>query len=252
MATEHGHDIDGQDLDQRFARFGLRHLTDAEVWALSMATMVLPDGSPGPEGYLSKVSGTTLFAPRLMAWGQGVAAGISQAGYMARNGSRRRAYVEGYDPAWGRYAVADGLTLAMYGHAADAIGKGKDQGYRRIRDFVGGALLSAIAEFVVALEWATGERRDRMLEGRWEAMTGLNFGEARADATMGRESSDFLRPDRLMHVTAILDNPSEDFGRKPETLYPEIASTLGWRNAHAAQVQPVISYAPPRKYPPRC
>lgn len=247
----HGHDIDGQDLDQRFARFGLRHLTDAEVWALSMATMVLPDGSPGPEGYLSKVSGTTLFAPRLMEWGMGVAAGISQAGYMARNGSRRRAYVEGYDPAWGRYAVADGLTLAMYGHAADAIGKGKDQGYRRIRDFVGGALVSAITEFVVALEWATGKRRDRMLEGRWEAMTGLNFGEAQAGATMGYPRTHYVVMAPGCGRTVPLKDQAEAYEDQPETLYPAIRPSSYWDERHAAP-GPVISYAPPRKIPPRC
>ena len=34
-------------LDKRFARFGLRPLSDADVWALGMAAMVMPDGSPG-------------------------------------------------------------------------------------------------------------------------------------------------------------------------------------------------------------
>src|SRR3546814_12504073 len=94
---------------------------------------------------------------------------------------------------WGGYradAVADGLTLAQYGKATDAIGKSKDQGYRRIRDFVGGALVNAIAEYRVALEWAAGYRRDRVLAGRWEGITGLNFGEAMADATMGQPSGE--------------------------------------------------------------
>lgn len=251
----HGHDIDGQDLDQRFARFGLRPLTDAEVWALSMATMVLPDGSPGPEGYLSKVSGTTLFASRLMEWGMGVAAGISKAGYMARNGRRRRAYVEGYDPAWGRYAVADGLTLAMYGCAADETKRASQnhQGYIRIRDFVGGALLSAITEFVMALEWATGKRRDRVLEGRWEAITGLNYRESLADATMGYPRTHYVVMAPGCGRIVPLKDQAEAYEQQPETLYPAIRPSSCWDERQAAEAQPVkIVYAPPRKIPPRC
>ena len=34
-------------LDARFARWGMHALTDADIWALAMATMVMPDGSPG-------------------------------------------------------------------------------------------------------------------------------------------------------------------------------------------------------------
>src|SRR5690606_13216737 len=122
-----------------------------------------------------------LFVPRLTMWGRVVAIGIASAGYKAPNGSRRRTYVEGYCESWGRFAVADGLTLALYGkagaNAADrvtALGCGR-QGYERIRDFVGGALVNAITEYRVALEWATGSRRDRVLTGRWEGATGLNW-----------------------------------------------------------------------------
>lgn len=178
-------------LDARYARFGVHPLSDADVWALSMAAMVMPDGNPGAEAYLTQVSGTDLFAGRLKVWGLVVAIGIAEASYMAPDGVRRRAYVESYDESWGRYAVADGLTLALYGLAEDAIGKSKDQGYRRIRDFVGGALVNAIAEFRVALEWASGYRRDRVLEGRWEGITGLNFGGQAADARMNRGEAKF-------------------------------------------------------------
>lgn len=255
-AREHGHDIDGQDLDQRFAQFGRRHLSDAEVWALSMATMMMPDGSPGPEGYLSKVSGTTLYAPRLMAWGLGVASGISQAGYMARNGRRRRAYVEGYDEAWGRYAVADGLTLVLYGHAeknaADRVsrlGCGR-QAFERIRDFVAGALLSAIAEFVVALEWSAGKRRDRMLEGRWEAVTGLKWSDALAHVRLGSQEGPYLRlsPGCYRTPPARTDQDTQD-RHDPEVMNPAMKPDCLWREY---PVSPVISYAPPRKDPPRC
>jgi hypothetical protein len=178
-------------LDRRFARFALHPLTDSDVWTLAMAAMVMPDGNPGAEAYLAQVSGTDLFHGRLTVWGRVVALGIAHASYKARNGVRRREYVEGYEAWWGEYAVADGLSLALYGKAEDALGRaaGNSQGYIRIRDFVGGALVSAIAEYRVALEWAAGYRRDRVLAGRWEGITGLNYRDAQADANIGREGA---------------------------------------------------------------
>lgn len=226
--TTGDYDLRGEDLDQRFARFGMRPLSDADVWALGMATMVMPDGSPGAEGYLSQVSGTLLFTERLTIWGRVVALGIARGGYKARNGRRRRAYVEGYDESWGRYAVADGLTLALYGKAADAIGKSKDQGYRRIRDFVGGALVNAIAEFRIALEWATGMRRDRVLEGRWEGMTGRKW------AGMDR-SPEPLRAGEGRATPSVKDFPDPFVSPHPETLYPAIRPTQWWSEIEAAK-----------------
>lgn len=225
-------------LDARFARFCLRPLTDAEVWALSAATMVMPDGNPGPEAYLSQVTGTCLFAERLTMWGRVVAIGIASAGYKAPGGSRRRTYVEGYDESWGRYAVADGLTLALYGHAADHLGKASanHQGYLRIRDFVGGALVNAIAEFRVALAWATGSLRDRVLEGRWEGITGLNYRDAKADAMMGREEANAypMFAPGCAATPAVMSLDEQDRilgskrGRMPETLYHGLRPATAW------------------------
>lgn len=242
-------------LDQRFARFGLRPLSDSDVWALSMAAMVVPDGSPGAEAYLAQVSGTRIFDARLTLWGRVVAIGIAQAGYKAPSGSRRRAYVEGYDESWGRFAVADGLTLALYGKADDAIGKSKDQGYRRVRDFVGGALVSAIAEYRVALEWAGGYRRDRLLAGRWEAVTGLNFGDARADETINWEGSAYYP--RFAPGCAKAGGPADSDQRltgkpgdpqksDPETLYRGLRPSEWWDDglARLARSWPVTMIYP--------
>lgn len=234
-------------LDERYARFCLRPLTDAEVWALGMATMVMPDGNPGAEAYLSQVTGTCLFAGRLTTWGRIVAVGIASARYKAAGGVRRRAYVEGYDPSWGRFAVADGLTLALYGHTADPLGKASanHQGYIRIRDFVGGALVSAIAEFRVALAWATGSVRDRVLEGRWEGITGLNYRDAKADANMGRERGDYypMFAPGCARISPLPDlddyDGTRDNGRgrkldQPETLYYGLRPASGWSDSQAA------------------
>src|SRR3546814_13772827 len=90
--------------------------------------LVMPDGSPGAEAYLTQVSGTPLFAPHRTMWGRIVAIGIASAGYKAPNGSRRRAYVEGYDESGGRYEVAEGLTLALSGQATAPTGERKRVG----------------------------------------------------------------------------------------------------------------------------
>jgi hypothetical protein len=243
------------ELDERFAKFGLRPLTDADVWALSMAAMVMPDGNPGAEAYLAQVTGVPIFAHRLTIWGRVLAVGIAQAGYKARDGKRRRAYVESYDESWGRYAVADGLTLALYGYAADAIGKSKDQGYRRIRDFVGGALVDSIAEFRMALSWSCGYQRDRVFEGRWEFVTGLNFGDARRDATIGREDRGCFYPmfapgcTRITVGTTLEDQDKilgSKHGRMPETLYRGLRPTDWWDESVARQMRkaPVVMIYP--------
>ena len=265
-AQPRGHEEEdaGDLLDKRFARFGLRPLSDADVYALSMATMVMPDGNPGAEAYLTKVAGLDAFAGRLTIWGRVVALGVAGSSHKARNGLRRRTYVESYDESWGRYAVADGLTLALYGKAAmnpadrvTMLGCGR-QGYERIRDFVGGALVNAIAEFRNALEWATGSRRDRVLEGRWECMTGLNWSETRSDERMGWERGNYFpmfapgcaRVEPLPDSDAQFEKP----GSSTETLYRGLRPTDWWdeafarqmRNAPVTMIYPATATDPPR------
>lgn len=250
-------------LDSRYARFGLHALTDSDVWALGMATMVMPDGNPGPEAYLSQVTGSALFAGRLTMWGRVVAIGIASGGHKAAGGSRRRSYVESYDEAWGRFAVADGLTLALYGHAEAGIGErcrelgcGK-QGYQRIRDFVAGALLNAIAEFRVALAWATGAQRDRVLSGRWEGVTGENWDDAKADAIVGWERGNyypmFAPGCSITPACPNLDDyeSSPDGVRSraqinPETLYHGLRPTQWWDEVLAGRAKkwPVTTIYP--------
>ena len=223
-------------LDRRFSRFALHPLTDSDVWTLAMAAMVMPDGNPGAEAYLAQVSGTDLFHGRLTVWGRVVALGIAHASYKARNGVRRREYVEGYDTWWGEYAVADGLSLALYGKAEDALGRGAGnyQGYIRIRDFVGGTLVSAIAEYRVALEWAAGYRRDRVLAGRWEGITGLNYRDAQADASMGGQgvSGLMFAPGCKQTPAARTDLDTQD-RKDPETLYHSLRPTDWWDASYA-------------------
>lgn len=257
-------------LDQRYSRFGLHPLTESDVWTLAMATMVMPDGNPGAEAYLTKVAGVDCFLPRLTLWGKVVAIGFAQSQYKARNGVRRRTLVEGYDEAWGQHAVTDGLALALVGqapmNAADRVtilGCGR-QGYERIRDCVGGLTVDAIAEFRVALAWAGGYQRDRVLSGRWEGITGLNWSEVRADERMGREGgysylmfapgcSRIERTPDLDDLDGVKDN-----GRRhesPETLYHSLRPTDWWDAAYAKRMrsEPVRTITPATDTnPPRC
>lgn len=247
-------DKKGQDLDQRFAKFCLRPLSEEDVWALSMAAMVMPDGSPGAEAYLTQVAGVTAFSGRLTLWGRVVAIGIAEGRHKLQHGHRRRKYVEGYDESWGRYAVADGLTLALFGwaemNAADRVSQLKcgRQGYERIRDFVGGALVSAIAEYRSALAWATGFRRDRVFEGRWEGITGLKWSEALSDARMScavKSRYPIFAPG-CARTVPLKDIERDGDWEQPETLYHGLRPTDWWDSAVAAQARkwPVTTIYP--------
>lgn len=258
-----GHETpDAQDqLDKRFARFGRQPLTDEEVFALGMAAMVMPDGNPGAEAYLTKVAGLSDFVPRLTIWGRVVAIGIAHASYRARDGKRRRAYVEDYDEAWGRFAVADGLTLALFGEAPGIVQRCSDlkcgkQGYQRIRDFVGGAVLMAVTEFRCALEWALGTRRDRVFEGRWEGLTGLKWDDQRHRATMGYPDKGRypLFAPGCSRVVPLKDQ-ADAYDDQPETLYHGLRPADWWDAAYAARMRrecPAVTIYPTTDREPRC
>jgi hypothetical protein len=246
-------------VDQRFYVFGQHALGDAEIWALSAATMVLPDGNPGAEAYLVQVAGAEELVPGLTLWGRAVARDIAAAPYMARNGKRRRAYVEGYDESWGIHAVADGLTLALFGKApgiverCDALGCGK-QAYQRIRDFVGGAILCALTEYRCALEWALGLRRDRVFEGRWEGVTGLKWDGFRAGDTIGGGSRFplfALGCKRIDSESRADDRQEPD----PETNYYALRPSNWWDAGQVARMRhecKAITLYPTTDNPPRC
>lgn len=254
MATRPNREMD--DMDQRFAPFGLRPLPDEEVWALAMAGVVMPTGAPGAALYLTHVAGVDCFTAELRQWGEVVAAGIASGRYKARGGHYRRAYVESYPGTWGAFAVADGLSLAMFGNAPGlndrtAALKCGAQAYQRIRDFVGGCAVTAMAEYRCALEWALGYRRDRVFEGRWEGVTGQNWDEARRDAKLGYHRSAYpLFAPGCGRIVPLKDQ-ADSFEDQPETLYPALRPSGCWDDGYARRMKrecPVtIIYAPPRK-----
>lgn len=190
------YDIRGRDLDQRFARFGSRPLHDDEIMALSLATMVTPEACPGAAAYLTYVSQTTGFLPELRAWGLGVARGLAAAKYKGKDRQRRRALVEGYSDAWGRYAVDDAIALMMTGQCVAYTRRAETlhvrwQAYVRVRDLVREFFSIAIAEYKMALGWAMGYRHDSLLESRLGRMTGLNRRELVSGGNVvGQEGED--------------------------------------------------------------
>lgn len=234
------------DLDTRYARFGSEALTEFELWALSAATMVMPSGNPGAKAYLTYVSGTDGYAVELRDWGMMVAREIAASLYLGKGGLRRRAYVEGYRTAWGAAATSDGLSLALLGYAAKgiedrckALGCGK-QGYQRIRDFVGGAFVNAIAEFRHALRWAHREIRDRVFESRWESITGLKWDESDWSGTIGRERHyfpQFAPGCGQLHMLEGSDERALRDRLDPETRYPAIRVSGCWNEATAREMR---------------
>lgn len=190
------YDLRGRDLDQRFARFGSHALSDEEVCALSLASMVTPDACPAAEIYLLHVSHARVCIPTVRAWGLGVARGLAAAKYKGRGRQRRRTLVEGYKDTWGQSAVDDAIMLLMYGECpgigvrADANGVGK-QAYQRVRDLVHACFCIAIAEYKLALGWAMGYRRDSLLESRWGRVSGLKWdGVVSGVNVVGQEGDD--------------------------------------------------------------
>lgn len=231
------------DVDGRFARFCAHALSEGELWALSAASLVLPSGSMGAEAYLTWVSGTDGYVDELKAWAQMIAREIAPSLYLGKGGIRRRAYVEGYQSAWGAVAATDGLTLALLGYAPGIgdrcaiLGCGK-QGYQRIRDFVGGAVVNAIAEYRYALRWALREVRDRVFESRWESVTGLKWDEADAHASMGGERGNFPLFSPGCHRTLKQKDSDYKIEPDPETLYSGIFPPSNcWNEATARDMR---------------
>lgn len=145
-------DIKGQDLRQYYAGFTRRALPDGAIWRLSMACQYLPENHVGYKVWLTLVTGTDRFVPELQEWAIALGAAIAQ--MKPRRNKLARTYVPSYKPDWGRQAALDGVTQALYGEArtppytaqADRFGA-RYEAYRRIRDFVAGALMLAAGQF---------------------------------------------------------------------------------------------------------
>lgn len=159
------YDIKGRDLRSYYAGFTRRALPDGAIWRLSLASSVLPQGHPGYMVWMTSVSGTERFTIELQDWAIGL--GATVAAMKPKLRKRARMYVSSYEPEWGKQASLDGLCIALCGAGcvpatsaqAEAFGCDRDA-YKRIRDFVAGALILAAWQYEDALRWAHRVARD--------------------------------------------------------------------------------------------
>lgn len=159
------YDIKGPDLRSYYAGFTRRSLPEGALWRLSLASSCLPAGHPGYKLWMTKTSGTDRFTPELYDWALGLAATIAV--MKPRLKARRRTYVASYGDGWGRQAAIDGLNLSVFGkaHVPAILARSEEFGcdrdaYRRLRDFVAGAMLLTEWQFEDALRWAHRVARD--------------------------------------------------------------------------------------------
>lgn len=161
---EHCWDVKGPDLRQYYAGFCRRALPDEAIWRLSMASSYLPKEHIGYQAWLTMVAGTDRFLHDLQDWAVSVGGAI--AAMKPRLKSNARAYVPSYGAEWGRQAAIDGAILALYGERvvpaytaqADTFGC-HHASYKRIRDFVAGAMLVAAQQFEAELRLVHREGR---------------------------------------------------------------------------------------------
>lgn len=158
-------DVRGSDLRSYYASFTRRALPDGAIWRLSLASSCLPPEHPGYMAWLTTVSGTERFCPKLQQWAIGL--GTTIAAMKPKLRMRARTYVASYDHAWGKQASLDGLSIALFGAnavpatlaRAEEFGCDRDA-YKRIRDFVAGAIVLAAWQYEDALRWAHRVARD--------------------------------------------------------------------------------------------
>lgn len=153
------YDLRAADISTYYARFGHRRLPHGALMALSAASAALPPRHIGYMAWLTNVAGVDYFAPHLKQWAQSLGAHIANAN--VRAGHRRAKYCAAWRDDWGRQACLDGLSLGMFGrnyvvgsHVRAQQFDCRDEDYRKIRDFVGGAVGMAISQFECELRRA--------------------------------------------------------------------------------------------------
>lgn len=154
--------VKGRDLRQAFSGFARLPMSDAAIWSLSQACAELPPNHMGYAAWITEVAGADCHMPELIRWSKRLA--FTAACLKPRMGVRRRRMVEGYTREWGDQAALDGLQLALTGSCtsgvwqAERLGVHRDS-YRRLRNFVAGALALQSQQFESELAIAVRANR---------------------------------------------------------------------------------------------
>ena len=172
--------VRGQDLDQRFAKFGRTHLTDGEVWALSLASIVCPDSDLAYKLYLTSRAGVIYWAEDIRGWSADAAESLLDVRRQTTNG-KTRAFIETDSVAWVRRAGIDGAAIALFGEIVPSLGeRAREFGvsrptYAKVREFVAGVVSQHIDEFRHALAWACGYVPNRAYDARVDGLKITDF-----------------------------------------------------------------------------
>lgn len=228
--------VRGQDLDQRYAKFGRSPLSDQEVWNLCKARIVCDgDSRIAMMLYLTSRSETHVFAEAVRDWAAMVGIGIAGAMVKPPGAKRRRRYSE-LDPAMARQAALDGGVMAMFGAGAvPTLWERRQQfgvdeyAYRKIRDFVWGVAATLLANFAFALEYAWGHVRSKVCDS---IIAELSAGVLEFDVTVG-QSDECKFPllsagcHRTPPLQDLADTASDEW-QQPDTLYPSLKQDPLW------------------------
>lgn len=183
------------DTDSIFAKFTRKTLSDSEVMALSMASIVCNPNVPACEIYLTHVAHCDCYVTEIREFCLGLARQLASSRRI--KGNATYPFMRSYSDAWGKYAVADAMVIAFLGskQAPEVTGEGgrsetlgiHPRTYRKVRDFIAAVLKITVIDYRDTLEWAMGRRRDSILQSRWGRRTGLSVPAERERAIMGRE-----------------------------------------------------------------
>lgn len=155
--------VKGRDLRQAYAGFCRVPLGDAAIWSLSQASSQLPTQHIGFQVWITEIAGADTHMAAIVRWAKRLAWCASC--LKPRMGVRRRRMVEGYRADWGDQAALDAVQLALTGSCPSARTQSEHfqihrDGYKRLRNFVAGALVLQSSQFESELAIAVRNNRE--------------------------------------------------------------------------------------------
>ena len=146
-------DIKGKDTRQAFASFGRKALPDNLHSVLALATYNMPENHIGGAMWLTTVSGCTVYADKIKQWSNEFAHAIANVTPIRKKFANKVPLIPSYNATWGDWAALDGIVLATgFGERVPLLARSKQlncqrDSYKKVRNFVAGALLLQMDEF---------------------------------------------------------------------------------------------------------